>query len=186
LLVEEGQQLRSFSFTLSLPWAFVTAPRLISSTITRHSRSRYNSPLPLCQLLPFSSLLGTCVCGTAVHNITVGPLLHLVLAFSELPSAVNNARLFIPVLLFSRPLYIKQLFTFAAANKLPCLDATLRDHLCPLLVIPLVPCKLLFGSMVRAILLSSQTTYIELTWIFRPWSTEAAPPTESTCNTQGH
>ena len=102
------------------------------------------------------------------------------LAFTELLSATS------PSTYPLSPLFWAASTHTATASLPPCHDAALKNQLCPLQVIPLAPCKLLFRLMVRVILSSSQVTHTELMWIFRPCSTEAAALSEPTCNTQGH
>jgi hypothetical protein len=155
----------------------------------------FAEPLSMTSLstLPLLLFAQPHVRGTAVRNISVdlisllGPSLGAhVCGTAVCGISVNDTRPFISVLLFSLPLYLERFPPLQLLAKLQCLDTTPRNHLYPLLVIPLEPCRLIFGLMVRAILSSSQITYIELMWIFRPWSTEAASPSGTTCNTEGH
>jgi hypothetical protein len=92
--------------------------------------------------IPFSCL---CVHPVLFHTY------HSALAFTELSATSLSISPFGPLPLSLPP------------TKQQCQDATLRNPLCPLQVIPLVPCKWLFRLMVRVILSSSQ--YIHKTHV---------------------
>jgi hypothetical protein len=133
------------------------------------------SCLCVCPILFSLPSLGTRICGTAVCSVAVDftpfPLfsalvftyqpspmslstsflsLQSVLTFAGPFSAttINDVRPFSPILLFSPHLYLRRLPLLRLLEKLQCLDTTPRNRLCPLLVIPLVPCKLIFRLMV--------------------------------------